>query len=109
MDTDNSVKTKCKNETVYRTFALCLLILGALDAVTTNFALSIGYIEANPLIAALIGWLGIYWLLPKMLFHFLLSCILLVKQTKKALINAGVVCTVYLAVVVNNFLIITGG
>ncbi len=98
---------KCKNEAVYRRFAFYMLMLGGLDAITTSLALTIGYVEANPLIAALISWLGIYWLLPKMILHLLLAYVLLAKQTKKALINAGIVCIVYIAIVVNNLLIIT--
>lgn len=92
---------------VYRRFAFYTLMLGGLDAITTSIALTIGYMEANPLIAMLVSWLGVYWLLPKMILHLLLAYILLAKQTKLALINAGIVCIVYIAIVVNNLLIIT--
>lgn len=84
-----------------------MLMLGGLDAITTSFALSIGYIEANPLIVFLISWLGIYWLFPKMILHLVLAYVLLAKQTNKALINALIVCIVYIAVIVNNLLIIS--
>lgn len=93
---------------IYKTLALCLLILGGLDAISTSLALQAGHIEANPMITALMEWLGPWWLVPKIVFHLLISYILLYKQTKKALINAGVVCAVYTAIVTSNLIILLG-
>lgn len=91
---------------IYQTFAFCILMLGGLDAITTTLALQAGHIEANPLISSLIDWLGSWWMVPKIVFHLLIAYLLLYRQTRKALINAGVVCAGYTAIVVSNLVIL---
>jgi hypothetical protein len=94
---------------IYRILATTALLLGGADALTTEWALSAGHIEANPLVAYLVTALGSYWLAPKMALHLLVAWFILFRRTRKTVINAGVVCVGYLAIVTSNAIIIIGG
>lgn len=83
--------------------AAALLIVGAMDAATTELALSTGAArEANPIVRAIQDVIGSFWILPKMAVHALLAAVVMRFPMPITLIVMGALALVVFYVSVNN-------
>lgn len=83
--------------------AAALLIVGAMDAATTELALSTGVArEANPIVRGIQNAIGSFWILPKMAVHALLAAVVMRFPMPLTLIVMGTLAAVIFFVSVNN-------
>ncbi len=84
--------------------AAALSLAGLLDAVSTELALATGQaIEANPLVRAIQGEVGSFWLLPKLLVHILLAYVILTFPTRLTFAVMGALTATTFLVALSNF------
>lgn len=89
-----------------RALAVALLVVGALDAASTELALQTGgAMEFNPLIRAAQEHLGVWWIGAKMAAHALLAAALLWYPNRPTIIALGIVTLFTALIAVNNLLI----
>ncbi len=86
-----------------RVLALTMVIVGGLDLVSTNAALATGQLEGNPLLRSMQLDLGLWWSLPKMMFHLALAYLVLWIPSKRMLATGAVVSVGYGLLIANNF------
>ncbi len=86
-------------------YALAFLVLlaGGFDIVSTNAALETGNIEGNPIVQFVLSITGQWWIVPKILFHFILACAILWLPSRQMIFSARLVVIGYIAIAVNNF------
>lgn len=86
--------------------AILLILVGALDAFSTQLALATGLAtEANPLVAAIQAALGDYWVLPKMIVHGLLAAGVAWFPNRLTLVVMSLLAVLIFCVSLNNFAI----
>lgn len=83
--------------------SFCIILIGVLDAVSTNAAINAGGVEANPIIRFIMSQIGEFWVTPKLLVHVLLAFMVLWFPNKPTLIMmmCAMIMTVY--AVLGNF------
>ncbi len=86
-----------------RVLALTMVIVGGLDLVSTNAALATGQLEGNPLLRSMQLDMGLWWSLPKMMFHLALAYLVLWIPSRRMLATGAVVSVVYGLLIANNF------
>ena len=91
-----------------RVLALFLVILGGLDAVSTNVALAAGHIESNPLVRALQVDMSLWWLVPKMGVHLAIAFLVLWFPCKRVLASGAMLSALYILLVINNAVVVSG-
>ncbi len=82
--------------------AALLLIAGGMDAVSTNVALTGGYVEGNPIVGSLQTSLGLWWVLPKIVLHLVAAYFLLWLPSRRMIRCARLVVAGYVLIVFNN-------
>lgn len=86
------------------TIAIALLLVGAMDAVSTELALATGQAwEANPIVRWLQEQIGVYWIAPKMAVHGFLAFVVMRFPIPMTLLVMGALASVVFAVSLNNF------
>lgn len=83
--------------------AVLLVLVGVLDVVSTNVSLAAGNTEDNPLMAALMRDLGIWWFVPKLAVHVGLAALVLWLPSRGMLQKAGAGIALYAVIIVSNF------
>lgn len=86
-----------------RLLALAVVIMGGLDLISTNAALAVGQLEANPLLRSIQGDMGYWWSIPKMAFHLALAYLVLWIPSRRMLATGAVVSVAYVLLIANNF------
>ena len=89
-----------------RVLALFLVILGGLDAASTNMALAAGQIESNPLVRSLQGGMNLLWLVPKMTAHLAIAFLVLWFPCKRVLASGTMLGALYILLVLNNAVVV---
>jgi len=84
---------------------LACLLLGYTDLVTTNVILHHGLGELNPFMRLAQSWFGVWWLVPKLSFTFLVIWLL---WRSNNLYNIALVVAFCSTPVLNNLIIIAG-
>ena len=104
---EKSLESKKCKKLVFMSWILAFLmmLLGSLDVLSTNIAISNGHIEANPVIRLLQLIFGIYWTIPKLFIHFLFSLFILCLPTALMIKLGFFVILGYSAIFINNFII----
>jgi len=85
--------------------AVSVLVVGVLDAISTNAGLMAGGVEVNPLMAWAQYSFGAWWIAPKLGLQLVTAAIVLFRPARIVFVCVGVVATVNAMVVVNNFAI----
>ena len=85
--------------------ATLFMILGTLDAISTNWALSVGGYEANGFMRTLQAWLGPLWFIPKMLLQALVAMMIIWSPNKPTIFLMILTCAWTASVVTSNFMI----
>lgn len=83
--------------------ALVVLVVGILDAVSTNAGLLAGAVEVNPLMAYAQASLGPWWVVPKIGLQLITAAIVLLRPARTVFACVGVVMAYNAVVVFNNF------
>lgn len=79
--------------------------LGALDVISTDWALSLGAYEANPFMRGMMEVLGPFWVIPKFLLQALVAAMVIWSPNKPTIALMIFTCCWTAAVVANNFII----
>ncbi len=90
-----------------RVLALFLLILGGLDAASTNVALAVGHIESNPLMRSLQADMSFWWSFPKMGAHLAIAFLVLWFPCKRVLASGTMLSALYVLLVINNSVLVS--
>ena len=91
---------------IAKTLAVALVLVGAVDAASTEIALGTGMVfEANPLIRMLQGAIGFWWIAVKMGAHLLLALAVVWYPNRPTLIAMAVVTLATAIVAANNLVI----
>lgn len=85
--------------------ATLFMVLGMLDAISTNWALSVGAIEVNEFMRGLQDLLGPFWFVPKMLLQALVAMMIVWSPNKPTIFIMMITCCWTASVVTNNFVI----
>lgn len=97
-------RANAKNLVWAQRLAIGLIVVGALDAFSTEVALAAGSAwEMNPLIRAAQATLGVYWVMPKMLLHGFLAGMVVWYPNRATLIAMTGVSLIVLLASINNF------
>jgi hypothetical protein len=80
-----------------------MVIVGGLDLISTNAALAMGQFEGNPLLRWFQTDLGIWWSLPKMIFHLALAYLVLWIPSRRMLATGAFVSVGYGLLIASNF------
>ena len=83
--------------------ATAFMAIGALDAISTNFALAVGAYEINGFMRELQDTLGMFWFVPKMLLQALVAAMIIWSPTRPTIFIMGMMTVWTATVVVNNF------
>lgn len=83
--------------------AFAVIVVGILDAVSTNAGLLAGAVEVNPLMAYAQDTLGAWWVLPKLGLQLLVASIVLMRPARMVFTCVGLVVVINTVVVMNNF------
>lgn len=83
--------------------AFAVIVVGILDAVSTNAGLLAGAVEINPLMAYAQESLGAWWVLPKLGLQLLVASIVLMRPARMVFACVGIVVAYNALVVMNNF------
>ncbi len=89
-----------------RVLALFLLILGGLDAASTNVALAVGHIESNPLMRSLQADMSFWWSFPKMGAHLIITFLVLCFPCMRVLASGTMLSALYVLLVINNAVLV---
>ncbi len=89
-----------------RVLALFLLMLGGLDAASTNVALAAGHFESNPLMRFLQADMSFWWSFPKMGGHLAIAFLILWFPCKRVLASATMLSALYVLLVINNAVVV---
>ena len=89
-----------------RVLALFLLILGGMDAASTNLALAAGHIESNPLMRSLQADMSFWWSFPKMGVHLVIAFLVLWFPSKRVLASGTMLSALYILLVINNAVLV---
>ena len=81
------------------------LTLGALDVISTNWALSVGAYEVNHFMRAVMEVMGPFWIIPKFLLQGLVAAMVIWSPNKPTIALMIFTCCWTAAVVANNFVI----
>ncbi|WP_229178302.1 DUF5658 family protein [Bradyrhizobium ivorense] len=84
---------------------LVVLLIGYADLLTTNRILELGFGEANPFMHLAQTWFGVWWLIPKLGFTFVVMALL---WRSKNVYNIALVVAFCSTPVINNLLLIAG-
>ncbi len=90
-----------------RVLALFLLILGGLDAASTNVALAAGHIESNPLMRSLQADMSFWWSFPKMGVHLVIAYLILWFPSKRVLVSGSMLSALYILLIINNAVVVS--
>ncbi len=82
--------------------AFAVILVGILDAVSTNAGLLAGAVEVNPLMAYAQESLRAWWVVPKIGLQLLVACIVLLRPARMVFACVGAMVAFNTAVVVNN-------
>jgi len=85
-----------------------IVIIGVLDAVSTNAAINAGGVEANPVIQYIMDNFGEMWVTPKLLVHIFLAFMVLWYPNKPTLIMMMCAMLITTYAVIGNFSIALG-
>lgn len=83
--------------------AFAVIVVGILDAVSTNAGLLAGAIEVNPLMAYAQEALGSWWVLPKIGLQLFVAALVLLRPVRMVFACVGAVVAFNAMVVMNNF------
>ncbi len=83
--------------------AFAVIVVGILDAISTNAGLLAGAVEVNPLMAYAQETLGAWWVLPKLGLALLVASIVLMRPARMVFACVGIVVAYNVVVVMNNF------
>ncbi len=89
-----------------RVLALFLLMLGGLDAASTNVALAVGHFESNPLMRFLQADMSFWWSFPKMGAHLIITFLVLWFPSKRVLATGTMLSALYVLLVINNAVVV---
>ena len=89
-----------------RVLALFLVILGGLDAASTNVALAVGHFESNPLMRFLQADMSFWWSFPKMGGHLAIAFLILWFPCKRVLASGTMLSALYVLLVINNAVLV---
>lgn len=87
--------------------AFLILLIGTLDAISTNVALNMGAVEVNVAMRSVQSSLGSMWFIPKMLMHAVVVSMIIWAPNRFVLFVVASVIVVNATVVLNNFHIIS--
>ncbi len=90
-----------------RVLALFLLMLGGLDAASTNVALAAGHFESNPLMRSLQADMSFWWSFPKMGVHLAIAFLILWFPSKRVLASGTMLSALYVLLVINNSVLVS--
>ena len=90
-----------------RVLALFLLILGGMDAASTNVALATGHIESNPIMRSLQMDMSFWWSFPKMGAHLAIAFLILWFPSKRVLASGTMLSALYVLLVINNAVLVS--
>ena len=68
---------------IARILAFGLLLLAGVDVVSTNIAISLGHLEANPIVKFLMMKFDDDWVIPKMIIHWIFAVFIIWLPTDK--------------------------
>jgi hypothetical protein len=81
------------------------VMLGILDALSTNWALEVGAFEANGFMRYLQEHLGVMWFVPKIMLQALVATMIVWSPNKPTIIIMALTCCWTASVVISNFVI----
>jgi hypothetical protein len=82
--------------------AFAVIVVGILDAVSTNAGLLAGAVEVNPLMAYAQETLGSWWVLPKIGLQLFVAALVLMRPARMVFACVGAVVAFNAIVVLNN-------
>lgn len=85
--------------------ATAFMTLGVLDAISTNWALSVGAYEVNAFMRALQEVLGVFWFVPKILLQTVVAMMIIWSPNKPTVLIMTLTCCWTASVVANNFIV----
>jgi len=86
------------------TLASITMILGVLDVFSTNLGLAAGAVEQNPLILGMMGTVGVYYFIPKLLLTSVVASMIIWSPTRLTLALMALYSGWMTSVVTNNFM-----
>ncbi len=99
----------CRQDFLLSTWSLVIapltLLLAYMDIYSTNLSLSLGAIEANPVVHGFMMVFGQYWFVPKALAHVLIAAMIMWWPNKPTLRLVTIATFLLCLAVVNNFAI----
>lgn len=81
------------------------VMLGILDAISTNWALEVGAFEVNSFMRYLQEHLGALWFVPKIMIQALVATMIVWSPNKPTIIIMALTCCWTASVVISNFII----
>jgi len=81
------------------------VMLGILDAISTNWALEVGAYEVNSFMRYLQEKLGALWFVPKIMLQALVATMIVWSPNKPTIIIMALTCCWTASVVISNFII----
>lgn len=105
---DHEAEKARKNPSLARAGSLVagtFVILGILDAISTNWALEVGAYEVNGFMRYLQEKLGALWFIPKMMLQALVATMIIWSPNKPTIFIMALTCCWTASVVISNFVI----
>jgi len=87
------------------TVAGLFMVLGIMDCLSTNWAISVGAYEINWIMRTAMEYLGTFWILPKLAFQALVATMIVWSPNRATIGIMTVMCAWLSSVVTNNFII----
>jgi hypothetical protein len=97
-----------KRVLIARYLAYAIVIIGILDAISTNAGLAVGAVEMNPIIRYIMEHFGEMWIAPKLLVHIWLAFMVLWFPNRPTLIMMMCAMLITVYAVFGNFSIAFG-
>ncbi|NKB59617.1 MAG: hypothetical protein GKS00_25135 [Alphaproteobacteria bacterium] len=83
--------------------ALSVIVVGVLDAMSTNAGLLAGAVEVNPLMAMAQSSLGEWWVVPKIGLSLITAMIVVLRPARTVFACVAIVVAFNAVIVLNNF------
>ena len=81
------------------------VFLGIMDCLSTNWAISVGAYEINWFMRMAMDYLGVFWIVPKLVFQALVAAMIVWSPNVATIGIMTVMCGWLSSVVTNNFII----